>query len=147
VTDAAERAALEDEAREYGAALLAAPPDAYVAAQYARAHQHLPLQPATPFDHVLLELASRGPWALRAADGYSRFFAPASVLRRKLAVLVAILESAAPSDGAFAASAEPPVGVIVQLLVTGVGFALLLGVGILALAPQHLAARAPRDDE
>jgi hypothetical protein len=96
---------------------------------------------------VLLDLASHGPWALRAADGYARFFAPASALRRKLAVLVAILESTAPSDGAFMASDEPPAGVIVQLLVTGVGFVLLLGVGIMALAPQHLAARGPGDDE
>ena len=146
MVDALERAALEDEAHEFALALLGGDADSYVAVQYARAHLHLPLHPVSAFDRVLLAFASQGPWALRAADAYARFFAPASSLRRKLAVLVAILESAAPSDAEFAASDEPPVGVIVQLLLAGVGFALLLGVGILALAPLHLAARWQGDD-
>ncbi len=133
--------ALEEEALAFGQALLGAPPGAYVAAQYARAHQHLPLAPATPFDRVLLALAARGPWALRAADGYARIFAPASALRRKLTVLVAVLESTAPSAAAFAAAEAHPAAVLLQLLVTGVGFGLLLGAGVIVLAPLHLASR------
>lgn len=132
---------LEDEAHAFSLALIGAAPDAYVAAQYARAHQHLPLQPGTPFDRVLLALAARGPWALRAADGYARIFAPTSALRRKLSVLVAILEAASPSDAAFASAEKPRAAVLVQLLLTGVGFALLLGVGVIVLAPIHLASR------
>jgi hypothetical protein len=132
---------LEDEAHAFSLALISAAPDAYVAAQYARAHQHLPLQPGTPFDRVLLALAARGPWAFRAADGYARIFAPTSALRRKLSVLVAILEAASPSDAAFASAEKPRAAVIVQLLLTGVGFALLLGVGVIVLAPIHLASR------
>ena len=135
------RPALEDEAHAFSLALIGAAPDAYVAAQYARAHQNLPLQPATPFDRVLLALAARGPWALRAADGYARIFAPTSALRRKLCVLVAILESASPSDAAFASAETPRAAVVVQLLLTGVGFALLLGAGVIVLAPIHLASR------
>lgn len=141
-----ERAALEDEARVFGAVITGTGPDAYVASQYARAHQHLPLQPVTAFDDILLAFAARGSWSLRAADGYARFFAPTSALRRKLAVLVAILESAAPSDQAFMSSEETPAAVMAQLLVTGVGFALLLGVGVVALAPLHLASRWQDDD-
>ena len=144
--DEVEREALLDEAGSFGAALLGAAPDGYVAAQYARAHQHLPLHPATPFDHVLLSLADRGPWALRAADGYARFFAPTSALRRKLTVLVAILESASPSDASFASCEEPPVSVLVQLVLAGAGFALLLGVGVIVLAPLQLASRLRSDD-
>jgi len=146
VIDAAERAALEDEAQAFTLGLLGAAPDGYVTDRYARAHQHLPLQPTGAFDALLVGFAHHGTWALRAADGYARFFAPASSLRRKLAVLVAILESAAPSDSAFASSDEPPLGVIVHLLITGGGFALLLGVGIMALAPLQLTARWWGDD-
>lgn len=133
--------ALEDEARAFGRALLGAPPGGYVAAQYARAHGHLRLEPATPFDRVLLAFAARGSWVLRAADGYARIFAPTSALRRKLTVLVAILESAAPSDTAFAAVERTPAAVAGRLLVTGLGFAVLLGAGVIVLAPIHLVSR------
>ena len=144
--DTVEHEALQDEAGAFGTALLGAAPGRYVAAQYALAHQHLPLQPVTSFDHVLLSLADHGPWALRAADGYARFFAPTSALRRKLTVLVAILESASPSDAAFASSEDSRVSVLVQLLLTGAGFALLLGVGVIVLAPLQLASRFRSDD-
>lgn len=132
---------LEAEATAFGLTLLGSEPGAYVAAQYARAHQYLPLQPVTAFDRALLTRAARGPWALRAADGYARIFAPTSTLRRKLTVLVAILESASPTDAAFAATEETPGSVLVQLMVTGVGFVLLLGGGIIVLAPIHLVSR------
>jgi len=141
-----EQAALEDEGRTFGTAILGVVPDDYVASQYARAHQHLALQPATAFDDTLLAFAALGPLSLRAADGYARFFAPTTALRRKLAVLVAILESTAPSDTAFAAQAEPASAVVVRLVFTGVGFALLLAVGIVALAPLQLASRWQEDD-
>ena len=133
--------ALEEEARTFGRALLGAPPGAYVAGQYARAHGHLPLAPGTLFDRVLLAFAARGSWVLRAADGYARIFAPTSALRRKLTVLVAILESTAPSDAAFAAVERAPAAVVVRLLSAGLGFALLLGAGVIVLAPIHLVSR------
>lgn len=136
-----DRALLEDEGRAFAEALTGRAPDDDVVVQYARAHQHLALQASVPFDHVLLDFACQGPWALRAADGYARFFASRSALRRKLAVLVAILESSAPSDEFFASREATLAGVLVQLLLAGSGFALLFGVGILALAPQQLAAR------
>lgn len=132
---------LEAEAQSFGRTLLGIAPGGYVAAQYAKAHRHLPLQPDTAFDRVLMTVAARGPWALRAADGYARIFAPGSALRRKLSVLVAILESTSPSDAAFASAEKHPAAVLGQLLLAGAGFALVLGLGVIVLAPIHLASR------
>ncbi len=137
---------LEGEAQAFGRALLGPTPGPYIVAQYARAHRHLPLQPATFFDRALLAMAARGPRALRAADSYARFFAPTSVLRRKLTVLVAILESASPSEASFAAAEKRPGVVLGHLLLTGLGFALLLGAGVIVLAPLHLASRLKGND-
>src|SRR5262249_40949108 len=63
---------------------------------YARAHAIGSVEadrPATAFDRRLLQFARRGPRFARMADSYAVIFARLSVLRRKLVLLVAILES------------------------------------------------------
>jgi hypothetical protein len=44
-------------------------------------------------DRALMRLATRGPLAARMADAYASIFARSGLLRRKLVLLVAILES------------------------------------------------------
>jgi hypothetical protein len=46
---------------------------------------------------ALVALARRSPGAARLADAYARIFEPTGVLRRKLVLLLAILETSAPS--------------------------------------------------
>ena len=90
-------AALEAECRRLTAYLLDAPPSPYVVACYVRAHRARPaFEPQDRFDRVALRLAATGAGA-RLADAHARLFAPASVLRRKLVLLLAILETSAPS--------------------------------------------------
>lgn len=49
------------------------------------------------FDRLLLVLAGRHPLLTRVADLHSRFFCPASAVRRRLVMLLALLESDAVS--------------------------------------------------
>ncbi len=67
-----------------------------VMAAYERAHKVSAVAPhgnTPPLDRALLRVAHMGPDFTRVADGYSAAFAKASLLRRKLVLLVAILES------------------------------------------------------
>ena len=61
-----------------------------------------------PLDRALMQVAHWGPPFTRVADGYAATFARASLLRRKLVLLLAILESrrqtAAVLDTAVAGS-------------------------------------------
>jgi hypothetical protein len=138
VADAADRAAREREARTFTAALVGQVPSTYVIAQYAKAHDHLPLAPGGAFDRRMMAFAALGPWAARAADAYARTFAKSAVLRRKLVVLTAILESSAPHDAAYAPVEASPAGIVARLALVGIAFLLALLAGILVLAPLRL---------
>jgi hypothetical protein len=76
--------------------LIDAAPASEVVAAYRRAHEVSSVAPRgslRPLDRALLRVARMGPRCARAADGYAAAFAKGSVLRRKLVLLVAILES------------------------------------------------------
>ena len=88
---------LDDECSRYCRYLTGRPATNYVAGKYAAAHEYrqreLTAAPRT-FDRLLWQLSTRGVWATRLADGYARFMAPSGLLRKKLVVLLAILECA-----------------------------------------------------
>lgn len=90
-------AALDAECRRLTRYLLGEAPSAYVRACYVRAHRaSRAFTPRGPFDRVALRLAATALGA-RLADAHARLFAPTSALRCKLLLLLAILESSAPS--------------------------------------------------
>lgn len=73
--------------------------DAYVLEKYCDAHRRRPSFAATAlFDRILLTLASVHPILTTIVDVYARFFAPGCALRKKLVLLLAILESTAASQ-------------------------------------------------
>lgn len=78
--------------------LLGRSPEPAVVAAYCRAHavgvveRQLPAHPSAR-DRALLQIARIGPAFVRAADAYAAVFARSSLLRRKLVLLLAILES------------------------------------------------------
>jgi hypothetical protein len=87
---------LAAECRVFTRYLLDADTPSEVMAAYQRAHEVSAVAPrraSRPLDRALLRVALLGPGFTRAADGYAAAFAKASVLRRKLVLLVAILES------------------------------------------------------
>ena len=73
---------------------------AFVAEKYAAAHaRDARYGRASVFDRVLLRLAAASPLLAQCADSYACVAARASLLRKKLVLLIAILESSAPEHG------------------------------------------------
>ena len=80
--------------------LVGRPATLFVAGKYAAAHSCDPrYRVASLFDSFLLAIASLSPHLAQWADSYACVAARASQLRRKLILLVAILESCAPENG------------------------------------------------
>ena len=89
---------LERECWVFTEYLLGCAAHAYAIRKYAEAHQVSDVFSAgNRFDFFLVR-AARIHWAIaKLADGYARMFAPRALLRRKLVLLLAILETSAPS--------------------------------------------------
>ena len=54
-------------------------------------------RPRYPADGFLVKVAGIGPWSTKIIDAYTRVFRPFSTVRKKLILLLAILESCAPT--------------------------------------------------
>lgn len=124
--------------------LLGQEPTDYVVMKYRDGNAACGLdRPGTRFDRVLLRAARAGRLGARAADSYARFFCRNSLLRKKLILLLAILENSAPShrfiDG-------PEVGgryrFYARMSAQGLAFVILLAAGTVVLLPlQALLGR------
>ena len=99
---------LEQECAVYARYLSARAPTAYLIEKYLDFHQKLGEKVRTdPFDSFLIEVSARGTLWTRLADSYARIFRPDSVLRKKLILVLALLECAPPS---FEALDQVPAG-------------------------------------
>jgi hypothetical protein len=78
--------------------LLGCAATSYVVRKYSDAHQISEVfETGNRFDFLLLRIA-RADWRMaKVADSYSRVFAPQTLLRKKLVLLLAILETSSPS--------------------------------------------------
>lgn len=139
--------AYDDECVRFTGYLIGMAPNAYVRGHYARACAARGLAGGddTAFDRFTLRFAAQNRLFLRAADAYCALLARSGGLRRRLVLLAAILEHAAPTEAAF----EPPVrrgafGVLLRLAGHGLGFAAALILGLAVLAPARLAFGAER---
>jgi hypothetical protein len=117
--------------------------DAALVGKYAAAHGVRPeLSPGSRFERIDLGLARQGVWPARMADAHARIFAPRTALRRKLILLLAILETTPP----HARRIDDPGGVppaLVPLRLVGHGLLAMavLAVGSIILLPAQLACR------
>jgi NADH dehydrogenase len=84
-----------------------AAPTSYQTAKYLDFHQRRRLAPADAFDALLLRLSRAGGLGLALADSYCGLFRRRSIVRAKLVLALAILESSPPS---FAALDAPDAG-------------------------------------
>jgi len=89
-------------------------------------------------DRLLLASAARSPRLAGLADAYARFASPAGPLRRRLVLLIAILESTAPSYEAFEPAAGGRAGAFAGVVAAGFGFLFRLLAGVLMFALPHL---------
>ena len=78
--------------------LLGRPADAYLLRKYCEASSlGEPAGERSPFEDLLLRLATLQPLLTRALDAYARWFCPRALLRKKLILVLAIAETWAPS--------------------------------------------------
>ena len=89
---------LDTECRVFAKYLTGQPPNSYVCRKYAEAHGCLEsLTAGSSFDPVLVKFARTGTIRAKLADSYSQIFSPQSLLRKKLVLILAILETCAPT--------------------------------------------------
>lgn len=141
-----DRGALAAECRVFTRHLLGEDPAPAVIDAYVAAHARAPHYEAeTAFDPRLLGIAVRHRWLTRLADAYGRLLAPTGLLRRKLVLLLAILETTPPHyrrvDAPLAGS---PAATVAALAAHGLAAAVGAAVGLVVFAPLHLVSRGPR---
>jgi hypothetical protein len=125
------------ECQVFSAYLLGVPPTAFVLGKYAVAHRvSTEFASGGEFDDFLVRAAARHRVFARMADAYARVFAPGSLLRRKLILLLAILETC-PRTGPMIDTVP---GATLPRIVGRVGLSVLasvasLGAGVLLFQP------------
>ena len=140
MTEASE---LERECHVFTRLLTGEAATAGIIAKYCEAHAVLEgCVPESAIDRRLTRVARAGAPLARVADAYARLFAPNSAFRRKLVLLLAILESSPPFHARIDRT-EPrgPVMTIGRLALAG-GIGVMAAVaGMLLFGPMHAWAR------
>ncbi len=115
-------------------------PGAYLLGWYAHAHSAHPVfAPQTAFDRFLLRAAGTSPALALLADSYASFFARQSTLRKKLILVLGILESLPPEAGFDERIEESsPAAAVLRIGARGMMFALRLALAVIVFMPFHL---------
>lgn len=128
------------ECQVFSAYLLGVTPTAFVLGKYAVAHRvSTGFTSGGDFDDFLVRSATRHRVLTRMADAYARAFVPRSLLRRKLVLLLAILETC-PRTGPMidtAPGATVP-GIAARLGVSVLASASSLAAGVILFHPVRL---------
>ncbi len=134
---------LEAECGVFARYLADASPDDAIVAKYVEAHRVRPeLEARDRFDRALLALARAGPLATRLADAHARIFARGSALRRKLVLVLAILETSPSSFEKIDDSGTGPGAfAFARLGLHGLRAAVVLALGAAILLPVQLVLR------
>ena len=123
---------LDAECETFCRYLVGESPGAQVKARYRRAHELGVVAPPagiSPRDVRLVRAARRGGGWARAADVHARFFAPGGWLRRKLVLLLALLETDGPGRRWVDEVESSTAGWLVRMTGAGLGFGVLLVLG------------------
>lgn len=115
------------------------PATSFVAQKYTEAHaRDRRYEPQNAFDRILLGWAAASPLAAQWCDSYACLFARGSLLRKKLVLLAAILESSAPEHGFDEQIQDVRAAeVILRMAGRGMLLAVRLAVALLFIAPVH----------
>ncbi len=146
--------AIRAEAALFCRYLVGASASSYVVAKYASGQKVLPgatgRARGDAFGERLVRFALRGRVHTQLADTYARFFAPYSLLRQKLVLMLAILENSPEIGRALNSSLSASrIATCVSLLQHALGTATSLVVAVLLLGPLQiyvgLRGEAPTD--
>jgi NADH dehydrogenase len=123
-------------------------PNAYVRGKYLEAHQvNLELQAGhrNMFDRLLLAIAVKSIWLAKMADSYASIFSRGCLLRKKIVLLLAILESTTPTFPYFDLPQSGGRGFLLfRMLGQGLLFAAAFIVSTLLFFPLNLLGRLSR---
>lgn len=133
---------LDRECAVYSTYLIGAAPDSYILNKYREAHRAshtLRVCNPTVLGQRLIGFSCRSPFFTSLADTYSRFFCPRSLFRKKLILLLAILESSPSSYEYF--DKPDPGGIallLISMFIKGILFATRLMLAMILLLPIHV---------
>lgn len=136
--------ALDRECTIFCRYLIGQKPNEYVKKKYRAAHQASSLRNSSECraDAFLVKVAGIGPWSTKIIDAYTRVFRPFSLVRKKLILLLALLESSAPAHGYLDRVDEGPNPVLfLRFVFRCMVFGLVLMVGVLVIFPAELILR------
>jgi hypothetical protein len=134
---------LERECAVFTRFLTSVPATPYVIRKYVSAHTVLhTLHAGDEGERAVVRVAASAPAIARLADAYARICAPRSLLRKKLSVLLAILETASPSHRAIdAPPARGAVAAALELALVGALGVAAAVTGVLLFVPVRAMAR------
>lgn len=116
-------------------------PNRYVMDKYREAHAASGLisnRKANRLDRILLNVSTRHPLATKLVDSYTSIFFKSATARRKWVLLLAILESCAPSYKHFDYPDSRSKSLLfISILLRLVGFLAALCVSIIIFLPLH----------
>jgi hypothetical protein len=113
-----------------------APPPALQ--RYAEGCARLFVDPPSPDDAALVAFAVRHPWSLPCLDAAAGLLRPRSLLRQKLILMLAVLETLPECADDFLPAARPPADVLVRLALSGASAGLKIAAGLLILPATHV---------
>jgi hypothetical protein len=134
---------IERECRVFTEHLIGQAPDPYILRKYGEAHTSESVYTGgSRFDAFLVNVASTHRMLAKLADSYARIFFPTALLRKKLILLLAILETSASSFRAMEAVDGGSNAALVARL-CGRLFLFVLGLvfGVLLFAPVQIVFR------
>jgi len=136
-------ARLERECGTFTRLLTGSPATPYVVGKYLEAHHVRPtFDVSGRFERILVNVAASGPLVARLADAYARLRMPRGALRKKLVLLLAILETSPAFHRDIDAPSRPtPVGALVRLALSGLVGLLAAAGGLLAFGILQLLVR------
>ena len=138
--------ALEEECRVFTGYLLGCVPPPYAVQKYADAHLVSPVfSKGSRFDFFLIRVARTHKSITTVADAYARFFVPAGLLRKKLVLLLAILETCPPSCHLIdAVDRGGKAALLFRLVSKGMVSVFCLTTGTLLFFPAQMVIGGPR---
>jgi hypothetical protein len=125
----------------------AAPP--YTIRKYDNAHQVSPVfSSGNRFDRFLVRVAGTHPVLTRVADSYARMLAPQALLRKKLILLLAILETSPPTHNVIdSVGGGSNLALSFRLVGKAVTFGLSAAAGAILFVPARLILAGERKSE
>lgn len=132
---------LDGECSKFCTYLINQPPGKYVMEKYQEAHRSgkSPDTGSSAFDNLLVRIAKMNPFFTKLTDVYTSFFMKRAVFRKKLILLLAILESCPPSFN-YVDSVIPSGKVMLfsGIAVRVLSYAFSLILSIIIFMPVHL---------